>query len=730
MLEKAPPQTSVPWVKQAWFGWIVVLIPTLAILGMAIYAHIQNIQATIDYRGSLAIWDRVFDLALACSLLLLAFSLGRSLSKIIKLEFAGLIEEASISILLGTGTLGLSLLGIAFLGWLRPVPVILLLAVLVLFSFSGIKRLGGMIKDAGQSIAASYRAMAVVAGFLILFALLILRALTPPYSPDELIYHLPVTQSFIERGRIYPVYDNFSGNLPFLIQMIYAVCLMAKADIAAKVFSLLIALTGALALYAFCARLLNRQAGLIALFGFFASGMVIEVAVTSRIDASLAVMLFAATYALIVWLETRQKGWLYASAVLSGFSLGIKYTAGVWLALFGVMFLVESLRKREAFLAIIKHGLIFSVIALAVASPWYLKNAIWFHNPVYPFFTGEVASAEGEPIRYFTPEDERRIESYQELARKEMPEVIAAQEKALSEAAAQKPARHPLRFWEYFSKPDNYNMAEPRQSPNYLFLIIPLILLCRRNRWVLWLLGLSAAFFCFSASTSWIARYLLPIYPPLTVVAAYTLTDLADRLRRIVSFSTWVPASIVAILLIIVLLKSDKEITERRTYDFLQGTYSRREFLMASTGHYQLIDLLDRELPLGSKVLMIGHQLNYGLHQPAIADVSWNTTEWRRLLARAQSLDEVHATLKQRGITHIVFYPDLYAFAAMMGREGSGPSATTFSGKRNGNAGNKQLPDYYIQIQNWASFELYRRKHLQPVFGNDALFGFKVLRLN
>ncbi|HYE72454.1 MAG TPA: hypothetical protein VEF04_03950, partial [Blastocatellia bacterium] len=59
----------------------------------------------------------------------------------------------------------------------------------------------------------------------------------------------------------------------------------------------------------------------------------------------------------------------------------------------------------------------------------------------------------------------------------------------------------------------------------------------------------------------------------------------------------------------------------------------------------------------------------------------------------------------------------------------SGPSATTFSGKRNGNAGNKQLPDYYIQIQNWASFELYRHKYLQQVFGNEALFGYKILKL-
>jgi hypothetical protein len=76
--------------------------------------------------------------------------------------------------------------------------------------------------------------------------------------------------------------DNFSGNLPFLVHMLYAVCLMAKTDIAAKLLSLLLAVVSAFGLYAFCARFLSRRVGALALFAFFAAGMVIEIAVTTR----------------------------------------------------------------------------------------------------------------------------------------------------------------------------------------------------------------------------------------------------------------------------------------------------------------------------------------------------------------------------------------------------------------------------------------------------------------
>ena len=137
-------------------------------------------------------------------------------------------------------------------------------------------------------------------------------------SADELIYHLPVPQQFAQAGHVFPSYDNSLGNMPFLIHMIYVVCIMIGSDIAAKLFSLFLAVSTAVSLYAFCNRYISRQVGVISLFAFFASGMIVELAVTTRIDVSLAGLLFASTYAMINYLSTHVRGWLWLSALFAG----------------------------------------------------------------------------------------------------------------------------------------------------------------------------------------------------------------------------------------------------------------------------------------------------------------------------------------------------------------------------------------------------------------------------
>src|SRR5262249_11151604 len=127
--------------------------------------------------------------------------------------------------------------------------------------------------------------------------------------------------------------------------------------------------------------------------------------------------------------------------------------------------------------------------------------------------------------------DERRIDAHFNVARAEMSEVVAAQEKELTDAVNARVQRHPLRWWEYFFKPGHYLMAEPFHYPNYLFLFIPFLVFLKRPKWMLWLLVLSLGFVFAVTATSWIARYLLPAYPALTIVASYTLVELSERVR-------------------------------------------------------------------------------------------------------------------------------------------------------------------------------------------------------
>ncbi len=702
-----------------------LLLLLAALATMAIYAHLQITKATIDYRGSLALWDRAFDLLLAVAVITSAFCVGRGVCRILKLDFVSHAEEVAYPVMLGVGALGLGLLGLGLAGWLRPLPVVLFFAIVTAITHREMIRLYDLSRDFLRSLYAAPERVVCSAAFALMLALFILRAATPPYSPDEAIYHLPVTQAFVESGRVFPLTDNFSGNLPFLVHMLYAVCLMAKTDIAAKLLSLLLAVVSAFGAYAFCARFLSRRAGALALFAFFAAGMVVEIAVTVRIDVTLAGMLFMTTAALITYLETGERGWLVASALLAGFSLGVKYSAGIWLLCVGAMFCIERLRKRVPLAAIAREGLLFIAIALATSAPWFVKNAVWFHNPVYPFFTGEVAEFENGSPRYFTAEDERKIAAHFEQARKENPEAVAAIEKNMAYLASMRPERRPLRFWEYFTKRNNYIVSDPMLTPNYLFLCIPLVLLVRRSRWGAWLLVISAGFFLLTVWTVWVARYLLPIYPALTVVAAYALEGVAEQIGKYFRHGRWLAAVVVSGTLIMVLVQGVHELNLKEVWPFVNGALSRQEFLTNVRGDYRMLDFVNRQLPPGGRALMIGAQLSYGLNHPHISDAGWMSVEWRRLLSRHSSLDEVHRALRSEGVEYVIYYPDLFGFVAYIGAEGSGPSGDISLGKRSMNG----TLDYLPQLQNWVTFEAYSHKHLEQVYGGDAMFGFKVFRL-
>jgi Dolichyl-phosphate-mannose-protein mannosyltransferase len=685
-------------------------------------AHLY-LKTSADYAtGALTVLDRVYDLIVALSIALVALLVGYSLSKRFVIKFRGSAEKFAFSFLLGTGVVALLVLFFGLLGLLRAWAMTSLLVVLVATTARGLPELYKSLTQAIRTAFAGREATIASTLFIAFIAFVMLRTLTPPHVADELIYHLPVPSQFVQEGRIFPSYDNSLGNVPFLLHMIYALCLIAGSDIAAKLFSLFVAISTAIALYAFCSRFINRRVGVVAIFAFFASGMIVELAVTTRIDVSLAGMLFAGTYAMVNYLTTQERGWLWLSALFAGFSLGIKHTAALWIFFIGVLYLTETIRSRESAGEILRRGIAYTFIALALASPWYIKNAIWFKNPIYPFVTGEVATFGADGIRYFNADDERKLDAHFATARNEMPERVKAQEEELQLQSDTRLIRHPMRLWEFFLRPNAYLMAEPNQYPNYLFLIIPLIVFLKPGRWVWWLLILGLAFTLSVTLTSWIARYLVPAYPSLTIVAAYTLTSLATRLESRLSIARILPVYVLAGLLAIVVAACAASMRQFKSLHFVTGLISRHSFL-APLPFYQPIDFINNQLPENTRVMTIGSQMNYGLKRQYYADESWFATKWRRLLAHNDSLEGVTQELKARGFTHILYNPTLFRFAARMGVEGTG--GMNLMAKDKDGSGRSGLE--YQLLRNWSTFTLYKEKFLETVYSDEN--GYEVLRI-
>jgi hypothetical protein len=100
-------------------------------------------------------------------------------------------------------------------------------------------------------------------------------------------------------------------------------------------------------------------------------------------DMALVYYAVAALYAAAKYKVIKTFPWLIIMGAMAGFAMGIKYTSFTVPLTCGLLLLL-GLPSRHA----ITSAAQFSSIALATASPWYVRNAIFMGNPFYPFIFG------------------------------------------------------------------------------------------------------------------------------------------------------------------------------------------------------------------------------------------------------------------------------------------------------------------------------------------------------
>jgi hypothetical protein len=694
--------------------------PLALLAAAAIYGHIKTSADPTHTAGMPLVLDHLFNILVAVGMFALFFAVGRRLLSLCGFEWNSFAEEGAFSTATGAAVIALLILAAALAGFLNPYVVGTIFLVALILCGSQLLRLVEVARTAMSRDYSRPVEVAYILAFAAVVLVMVLRALTPPHAVDEAIYHLAAVKRFIEAGSLTPLYDIAQGNTHMLAHMLFAPCLMLGADSAAKLLSVGFALLTALSLYAYARRFFDGATGYVAALGFFGAGMVVEVAITARIDVILAGFLFLATYSLTVYLEDRKTQWLWLSAFLSGIAVSIKLTGLLWVVILGCLYLVQTLpraSKLELFLHL-RRGVLYFLILLAVISPWLLKNYVYFRDPFYPFAHGEtVTDQRTQPIAYFGEPEEAKLESYFQRARERNPQVAQRIEQILGRAAASRAERHPLRFWGYFTNPTVYNVGEPDHTPNYLFLLCPLFLIFARNRRLVWL-GISCVvFFILMAWAAWTARYLLPLYPPLTLIAAYTLVRATESLKRKTGVAVALP--IIALLLTTghTVFWETSRLIRMFELNYVNGSLSRADYL-SLVFYYPALRYVNENVSTDAKILMMGSQMGYDLQRPYVGDTTWEATPWRRLLLKGDTPEGVRDALKAQGITHVIYGPELYTFATATGtlsiaaHESKGPAR----------------PDYYEQLRNWTTFEDFKTKFLEQIYKDaDSRYGVYVL---
>ena len=236
---------------------------------------------------------------------------------------------------------------------------------------------------------------------VIVFSVIALAACYRPPGPQEwdvLSYHLADPKLFLQAHRIQTLPTEHHSNFPFTLEMLYAAGLLYDGYALANMFHLVLTLLTVTALIGFGKRMGCVAAGWLAGLAYLSTPIVLWEASTAYIDNGLALYVTLGTFAVMnaagkrhntsnsedsaavysnVSTPDHSRSWLLLGGAMIGFGLGIKYLALVPLVLLGLLLLINRTSPKRIML--------YAVAALAIGSPWYVKNALVMRNPVYPF---------------------------------------------------------------------------------------------------------------------------------------------------------------------------------------------------------------------------------------------------------------------------------------------------------------------------------------------------------
>jgi 4-amino-4-deoxy-L-arabinose transferase-like glycosyltransferase len=218
----------------------------------------------------------------------------------------------------------------------------------------------------------------VLLGFV--FLLDLSWALAPEVQFDALAAHLPVAKVYVEHSIVLLPY----GYVANLVNLLFALALSLQGQIVAKLLVFASSVLTTLSVYSFGRRYFSARVGLWAAALFFSTPLVIWLSSTAYVDAMVAMFLFSTLFAFFRWREDRQRGWLWATGLLTGAAIAAKMNAVLGLPVVGSLILWDLIRSHDPARERINALLGYSVGIVLVAAPGIAVAWALSGNPFYP----------------------------------------------------------------------------------------------------------------------------------------------------------------------------------------------------------------------------------------------------------------------------------------------------------------------------------------------------------
>jgi hypothetical protein len=548
--------------------------------------------------------DTLWTILVAAILLFNAYGLGRRILHVLRFDGSDPVDRLLLGWGMGLGALGLlglvcAVLHLANGAVLTIVQIALAVFFLLLGDLIALRSgLQSLITQVHLSFSQYSPFTRIAIGLTALCSFLL--TLVPPFEAfDALLYHLTLPASLLQHGGLYAA-NNAAFWFPSLTEHVYLWALAMGSERAAQLIHLTWALLAMLLLWQWAVKIWNIEIGRKTLLLIVAIPSLAMLASWAYADMALVYFAVAALYTFSGYRMNGHSSWLWITGLMAGFAMGIKYTSFVLPLTCGLLLLFQSPFRKA-----IVSAAQFSLVAILVASPWYIRNAVYMGNPVYPFVFGG---------RYW---DDFLSRWYADAGT----------------GIGWNPLQILLLPLNTVLGLKDVTFFDGRTGLLFL-LLVPFtvwILLTRARRgsaegWSLLTIGL---FFALSiaawtlgvinSSALWQARLLLPALIPFTIPTALAWDALKtfDTPRLRISF---LGDALIALFIVLTLIDNTIFVVQRNPLAVATGAQSRERYIERVNPSYAALMTLMEDLPADAQVYSLFEPRTYGLPRSTQSD--------------------------------------------------------------------------------------------------------------
>lgn len=319
-------------------------------------------------------------------LVLLAVVLAASgAAGLVALRTAGALPEDPSEHLLAGVTVGLGIasalaLGLAAVHGLRPLPFAVAAAMALAAG-------GGALVRAVRSVRwpQGLFAWGLVAVCAVVFFAEAPTWFAPPVGGDQTKYHLAYPRLFAMSGGLVPTPWCFWGSQQWLQNFLFVLAYAVRGENLARCMNAASGVLAAMALATLARRHLGERLGVMAGALFFTMPMTWSQMTRSGADESVVIYAALAVSACLDWSRSDRAADLRRTAIYAGLAGASKMMGLLVPALVGIGVLVVLARRRPPLARMIGASLVYGLVAIAILSPWYVRNAIETGDPLHPF---------------------------------------------------------------------------------------------------------------------------------------------------------------------------------------------------------------------------------------------------------------------------------------------------------------------------------------------------------